>query len=76
MYRSSMMGRRAGWALLLTGLLELALTGGFWFLAGALPGGAGGMLVTAAILGLDRHPSPGHRGRPPATRSRDRPDQR
>jgi len=52
MYRSSTMGRRAGWALLLTGLFELALTGGFWFLAGATPDGAGGMLVTAAILGL------------------------
>jgi len=52
MYRSSTMGRRAGRSLLLMGLFELVLTGGFWVLAGATPGGAGGMLVTAGILGV------------------------
>jgi hypothetical protein len=50
-YRSSTMSRRSGRALLLVALLELVLAGGFWLLAGLVPGGREGMLIAAGILG-------------------------
>ena len=52
-YRSSTMGRRAGWILILMGLFELALAAGFWLFLGAVPpGDSGGMVITGLILGL------------------------
>ena len=51
MYRSSTMSRRFGRALLLVGLFELALAGGFVPLSEALPDAGAGMLIAAGILG-------------------------
>ncbi len=51
MYRSSTMSRRSGRVLLLVALLEVALAGGSWLLAGLVPGGREGMLIAAGILG-------------------------
>jgi hypothetical protein len=52
-FRSSTIGRRAGWILIVLGLFELLLGAGFFLFAGAVPDeGSDGMLITGAILGL------------------------
>jgi hypothetical protein len=52
-FRSSTIGRRAGWILIVTGCFELLLGAGFLVFAGAVPDeGSDGMLITGAILGL------------------------
>ena len=53
-FRSSTIGRRAGWILIVMGLFELVLGAGFLLFAGSIPDdeGSTGMLVTGLILGL------------------------
>ena len=52
-FRSSTIGRRAGWILILMGLFELVLGAGFLLFAGAIPEeGSDGMVITGLILGL------------------------